>query len=63
MLGMQNLPVDMLMYYDARFGTSVYGGLFNCETRQPYATYYTLKAFGELYVLGNQVECTAEEGL
>ncbi len=61
MLGMQDLPVDMLMYYDARFGTSVYGGLFNCESRQPYPTYYALKAFGELYVLGQQAECIIEE--
>ena len=51
MLKMQDLPVDMLMYYDARLGTSVYGGMFDPLSSNPFTLYYGFKAFGELYVL------------
>lgn len=51
---------DMLCYYDARLGPSVYGGLFNPLNYKPLCTYYAFKAFGELYALGNSVECVCD---
>ena len=61
MIAMHETPVDMLMYYDARLGASEYGGMFNPDTWTPCVLYYSFKAFGELYTMGNQVECTVEE--
>ncbi len=62
MLAMQNLPVDMMMYYKASFvPRPIYGAMFNNMTGEPACTYYSFKAFGELYVLGNQAECKVEE--
>ena len=59
MLAMQHKPTDMLMYYDARYvSISAYGGFYDLETYQPSCVYYSFKAFGELYALGNEVECT-----
>ena len=55
MLAFQNLPVDSAMFYDARFGTSVYGSLFNPLTREPFPAYYAFTAFNRLYALKNQV--------
>jgi len=60
MCAMQNTRMDMMCYYDARIGTSVYGGLFNPLTYKPFCTYYALKAFGELYKLGTQAQCDWE---
>ena len=60
MLAMQNKPIDMLCYYDARIGTSIYGGMFNPLTFKPFCTYYAFKAFNELYQLGTQVECLSD---
>lgn len=57
MCAMQGTKMDMMCYYDARVGVSVYGGLFNPLTCKPFCTYYGFKAFGELYALKNQVEC------
>lgn len=56
MLAFQNTPLDSAMFYDARFGTSVYGSMFNPLTAEPFPTYYAFKAFNELYRLGEQVE-------
>lgn len=60
-LAMQNMPVDNAMLYDARCKAGMYSVLFNCLTYQPYAAYYGLKAFNELYRRKNQValECDA----
>ncbi len=55
MLAMQDSTLDSAMFYDARFGTSMYGGLFNPMTRQPLPTYYSFVAFNELYKLKKQV--------
>lgn len=55
MLGLQDRNPSILCYYDARMGVSVYGGLFNPLTTEPFLTYYSMKAFGELYALGTQV--------
>ena len=57
MLRMHKTKAHMMCYYDARIGRSVYGGLFNPMTHEPVSTYYSLKAFGELYALGNEVAC------
>ncbi len=57
MLSQQYKKTYMMCFYDARIGTSVYGGLFNPLTFEPFCTYYSFKAFGELYMLGTQTEC------
>ena len=64
LLGMQKTRTEMLCYYDARIGPSVYGGMFDPNTGYPYRTYYGFKAFGTAYKLGDEVEndC-AEEGI
>ena len=58
MIAMQRTKMSVMCYYDARFSTSVYAGLFNPMTEQPSCTYYAFKAFGKLYALGNAVETT-----
>ncbi len=55
MLAFQNAPLDTAMFYDARFGTSIYGSLFNPLTRDPFPAYYAFTAFNRLYELGDQV--------
>lgn len=55
MIAMQYEKVDVMCYYDARIGPSVYGGLFNPMTYKPLCTYYSFAAFGELYAMGTQV--------
>ncbi|MBE6612823.1 MAG: hypothetical protein E7632_10060 [Ruminococcaceae bacterium] len=57
MLAMQNKRMDVMCFYDARLGPSVYGGLFNPLTWKPLCTYYSFQAFGELYKLGTQAGC------
>ncbi len=58
MLAMQHKKTDMLMYYDARYvSISAYGGFYDLNTFEPSNVYYTFKAFGELYALGNEAEC------
>ena len=52
---MQQMPLDSAMFYDARFGTSMYGGLFNPMTGEPLGAYYAFVAFNELYKLGREV--------
>lgn len=62
MLAMQDLPVDMMMYYKANFvPRPIYGAMFDAVTSLPTYAYYAFKAFGELYVLGQQAECRVEE--
>jgi len=56
MIAMHATKMSVMCYYDARFGTSVYGGLFNPLTRETFCTYYSFKAFGKLYALGSAVE-------
>ena len=55
MCAMQDTKTAVMCYYDARMGTSEYGGLFNPMTRKPLSPYYAVKAFGELYTLGTEV--------
>ena len=47
----QALPLDMLMYYDAR--PCGMNGLFDTDTLKPLKTYYAYKAFAHLRELGN----------
>ncbi len=51
----QHSPLDNAMFYDARLGISIYGGLFNPMDSTPYPLYYGFKCFGELYALENEV--------
>lgn len=55
MIAMQHTKMSVMCYYDARFGTCVYGGLFNPLTAEPFCTLYSFVAFGELYRLGDEV--------
>ena len=52
---------DILCYYDARVGASVYGGMFQPISLEPTPLYYSFAAFGELYRLGTQAECAYEQ--
>ncbi len=65
MIAMHRTKMSVMCYYDARFGTSVYAGLFSPMTAEPFCTYYSLKAFGKLYALGTAVEArgSGENGL
>lgn len=51
----QQVPVDMLMYYDARPGT-VFDGLFDYYLLTPKAGYYAFYAWSKLVDYGQQVE-------
>lgn len=55
MLGMQKKKTWMLNFYDARIGSSQYGGIFDPNTWYPYKSYYTLMSFNRAYRLGNEV--------
>ena len=61
MCAMQNTKMAMMCYYDARLGASMYGGLFNPITYGPLCTYYSFKAFGNLYELGTQVKAKCDD--
>jgi len=64
MLMYQDSALDNAMFYDARWGISEYGGMFNPLTREPFPAYYGFVAFNELYRLGTEVETlSSEEGL
>ena len=61
MIAMQHKKTDMLMFYDARYvSVSAYGGFYDLATFEPSCIYYAFKAFGELYALGNEAECSSE---
>ena len=55
LLAMQDSSLDSAMFYDARLGVSIYGGLFHPMTREPLAAYYAFTAFNELYKRQNAV--------
>ena len=61
MIAMQNAPVDMMMYYDANV-MSPYCGIFDPISHGVFKTYYSFYVFGQLYSLGEQVECVSEQG-
>ena len=55
----QYLPIDMMMYYMLR-GSSSYNGItsdLNGKIKKE-KTFYGMKAFGKLYKMGNEVECS-----
>ena len=54
MASCQYAPLDMLMYYDARPGTS-FNGLFHSVTEKPQKTYYSIYSFSDLAELGESV--------
>ena len=55
----QKLPVDMLMYYDAR--PCAMNGLFNTDTYECLKTYYSIAYFSKLLELGSYVPEEAAE--
>ena len=55
MSNFQDSPVHMMMYYDARPGTS-FNGLFDFYTSQPRHAYYSLYSWKKLRELGTQVK-------
>ena len=56
----QKKPVDMLMYYDARYGT-IFNGLFDFYDFQPRQAYYAMYAWNKLRKLGSEVQATTDE--
>ncbi len=54
----QDVPLDMLMYYDAR--PCAMNGLFEDGTFLPFKAYYAIKAWGELLALGTQCAARSE---
>jgi hypothetical protein len=56
MIAMQTKRADIRCYYDGRLSADAFSGLFNPLTHEPFAAYYSLKAFGELLVLGYQAD-------
>ena len=60
LISMQNSPVDIGMFYDARCGTSIYGGLFNPMTLRPLKSSWAFPAFNELYRRKDQVEAESD---
>ena len=60
MMAMHETKMSMMCFYDARFSTCVYAGLFNPLTAEPFCTYYSFVAFGRLYKMENQVEVTGD---
>lgn len=60
MLAMQDKRMDIMCFYDARIGQAMYGGLFNPISYKPFCTYYSFKAFGEMYKLGTQASSVTD---
>ena len=60
MIAQQYTKTNLMCFYDARVAISSYAGFFNPLTLKPFCTYYSFKAFGELYRLGKQVKCEIE---
>lgn len=54
----QASPLDMLMYYDAR--PCGMNGMFHTDTLEPLKTYYSIKAFGDLLLLGDSLKTQVE---
>ncbi|MCL2517704.1 MAG: hypothetical protein FWF15_03985 [Oscillospiraceae bacterium] len=54
MCAMQKTSTDMCMYYDGQ-ADSTYCGLFSGDFHKVFKAYYAFRAFGELYLLKNEV--------
>ena len=61
MIECQSVPLDLLMFYDARFNTSM-NSLFNLTTLWPMKGYYPFYAWAKLRDCGTQVACSVSEG-
>ena len=61
MIECQSAPLDLLMFYDARFNTGM-NSLFNPTTLWPMKGYYPFYAWSKLLDRGTQVACTVTEG-
>ena len=59
MLQAQDLPIDILMYYDAR--PCAFNGLFDFYTMRPLKGYYPFVMFSELYQLGTQIALQCDD--
>lgn len=57
---MQKSPIDKAMYYDA-LPTREYCGLYYFPSQKVTKTYYSFKAYNELYKLGTAVDCSSDE--
>lgn len=57
---MQKSPLDKSMYYDAEKGRIHFCGLFNEYTSACEKPYYSFVAFGDMYALGTEVECSED---
>ena len=60
MLAMQHTSLDSAMFYDARFGLSVYGALFDPMNDCTYPAYDAFLAFNELYKRGDELAVTVD---
>lgn len=60
LLALQDSSLDSAMFYDARYGVSVYGSLFHPLTAEPFPAYYSFLGFGQLYRLGLQVAAASD---
>ena len=55
----QSIPLDMLMYYDAR--PCVFNGLFDYYTMCPLKGYYPFTMYSRLYEMENSMECSSDD--
>ena len=56
-----NSSVSSMMYYDARV-EKIYNGLFDSDTLLPLKGYYAIKAFSELYEMGDALSVSSSDG-
>ena len=57
----QSVPVDMLMFYDARINSGM-NNMFTHATYHPMKGYYPFYAWSKLLDCGTQVACSVKEG-
>ncbi len=60
LIAFQQSCLDSAMFYDARIGLSIYGGLFDPMRKTPYPLYYGFKNFGRLYALGSEIATASD---
>ena len=60
MIALHSTPTDMMLYYDFRFWSS-YCGAVNPINFKPFKAYYSFYSFGQLYALGQCVECSVDD--
>ena len=59
MIALHSTPTDMMLYYDFRYWSS-YCGAVNPLNMTPFKAYYSFYTFGQLYALGQCVECRVD---